>query len=103
MAYNPRKGVPKSGRICPSYSSERERENATGVYYLVREVGPTLISRRTAFSGMGNGDDDNDDDDGARKIPSKRKAIDTETKTSTVFGAAAATEVVNPSKRTCLE
>ena len=65
--YNPRKerAYKKSGHICPSYpwSNERERKNATGLYYLVREVGPTLISRRTASSGMNNGDDDNDDSD----------------------------------------
>ncbi|OEU07636.1 hypothetical protein FRACYDRAFT_250654 [Fragilariopsis cylindrus CCMP1102] len=63
---NRTKGVQKIRSYLPiiyPWSNERERKNATGLYYLVREVEPTLISRRTASSGMNNGDDDNDDSD----------------------------------------
>ena len=35
----------KSGHIHPSWSAKRETKNATGLSYLVREVGPALIGR----------------------------------------------------------
>jgi hypothetical protein len=53
----------KSGHIYPRGSTRRKTNNVTGLNYLVREVGPALISHSMVENGGGKENDDDDDDD----------------------------------------